>query len=86
MTFSSKRFGRALTFFQSPGAWREAGVKAEITGEKRGVAEIVVPGKLLQRLVCAGKFLLEFEYDIVVDQSLGTVARNAFRDDIQIFG
>ena len=75
-----------MTFFQSPGAGREAGVKAEITCEKRGVAEIVVPGKLLQRFVCAGKFLLELEYDIVVDQSLGAVTGNVLRNDIQVLG
>ena len=43
---------------ESPGAGREAGVNAEITGEKRGVAEIVVPGKLLEGLAGAGKILL----------------------------
>ena len=71
MTFSSERFGRAMTFIQSPGAGREAGVEAEITGEKRGVAEIVVPGKLLERLVCAKSSCLSLE-----DDDAGTISGN----------
>ena len=71
---------------QTPGSWGLTGVVTEITGEEGGVTEVVVPGKLLQRLAGTGEFLLKFEDDVVVHKSLGALACNAFRNDIQILG
>ena len=41
-------------FMQTPGSRGLTGVVTEITGEEGGVTEIVVPGKLLQRLAGTG--------------------------------
>ena len=41
-------------FMQTPGSWGLTGVVTEITGEEGGVTEVVVPGKLLQRLAGTG--------------------------------
>ena len=73
-------------FMQTPGSWGLTGVVTEITGEEGGVTEVVVPGKLFERLAGTGKFLLKFEDNVVVHKRLGAVAGNAFGYDIQIFG